>query len=104
MNMYDAWAEGLVRADIFPEEKEAAGSEFILKKWPRYKGTVDWKVHCTYYKVKIFRAYHKENGRPCALYGAYPSDVMLTKYDNGRILLSENLDGIKAQVRRVMGI
>lgn len=44
------------------------GSQLAVKRAEKYEGTTEWKVHSHYKLVTLYRAYHLENGKPCALY------------------------------------
>ena len=76
------------------ESLRYSGSAFAMKRFAKYRGTVDWKGHSIYMSVQICRAFHKDNGRPCALYAAQIGDSVL--------LVADNLNGIRAEVKAVV--
>lgn len=76
------------------ESLRCSGGAFAVKRFAKYRGTVDWKSHSVYMTVQICRAYHKDNGGPCALYAAQIDDCVL--------LVAESLDLIKAEIKEVM--
>ena len=69
------------------------GGGSAIQRFTNYCGHVDWKQHSVYMKVQICRAFHKGNKRPCALYAAQIECVLL---------VAENLDGIKREIKAVM--
>ena len=69
---------------------DLAGYQFAVNRAMKYGDSVTWERHSTYKGFEILRAYHKENGRPCALYSFVA--------ENGVRYVSENLDGIKKEV------
>lgn len=76
------------------ESLRYSGGAFAMKRFAKYRGTVDWKGHGIYMSVQICRAFHKDNGRPCALYAAQIDDSVL--------LVGESLDRIRAEVKAVV--
>ena len=64
-----------------------------MQRFANYRGHVDWKQHSVYMTVQIFRAFHKYHTVPCALYAAQIDCVLL---------VAENLDGIKREIKAVM--
>ena len=85
------------------ESRPVYGGKFAVNRYERYQGTVDWKEHCVYFKVKIYRAYHKDSGKPCALYAAFPADDIMPKWHMDCNLVAESLDTIKTLVKQVVG-
>ena len=79
---------------MIDEGLRCAGSGLAVQRFTNYCGHVDWKQHSVYMKVQIYRAFHKDNGRACALYAAQIGSVLL---------VGENLTGIKCDVKAVMG-
>ena len=84
------------------ETRPVFGGRFAIDRFKRNRGAVDWKVHCTYYKVKIHRAYSKISGTPLGLYAAFPADTITPKWHMDHNLVCESLVGIKALVRQVI--
>lgn len=70
------------------------GTDLAMQRFANYRGHVVWKQHSIYMKVQICRAFHKYHGVPCALYVAQIGCVLL---------VAENLNGIKSEIRAVMG-
>ena len=79
---------------MIDEGLPCAGTGLAMRCFNNYRGHVDWKQHSVYMKVQIYRAFHKDNGRACALYAAQIGSVLL---------VGENLTGIKCDVKTVMG-
>ena len=77
---------------MIDEGLRCSGTELAVKRFANYRGHVDWKQHSIYMGLKICRAFHKDNKRPCALYAAQFYCVLL---------VAENLDGIKREIRAV---
>ena len=75
---------------MIDEGLQCCGPELAMQRFANYRGHVDWKQHSIYMKVQICRAFHRDNKRPCALYAAQIGCV---------ILVAENLDGIKCEVK-----
>ena len=69
------------------------GSGSAMQRFANYRGHVEWKEHSVYMKVQIFRAFHRCHKVPCALYAAQIDCVLL---------VAENLDGIKREIKAVM--
>ena len=74
----------------FEHAQDLAGSEFAVRRFEKYRGLVHWKEKQIYMKTMIFRAHRKHDNAPCALYAAW---------HDGILLVSENLSGIKAEVK-----
>ena len=77
----------------FDEGLRCYGSGSAMQRFANYRGHVEWKQHSVYMEVQIFRAFHKYHKVPCALYAAQIGCVLL---------VAENLDGIKREVKEVM--
>ena len=84
------------------EKRPVFGGRFAIDRFNRNRGAVEWKIHCTYFKVKIFRAYSIISGTPLALYAAFPADSITPKWHMDCNLVCETLVGIKALVRQVI--
>lgn len=69
------------------------GTGSAVQRFANYRGHVEWKEHSVYMKVQIFRAFHESHKVPCALYAAQIGCVLL---------VNENLDGIKREIKAVM--
>ena len=69
------------------------GSGSAMQRFANYHGHVEWKQHSVYMKVQIYRAFHRYHKVPCALYAAQIDCVLL---------VAENLDGIKREIKAVM--
>lgn len=80
---------------MIDESLPLSGSAFAMKRFKRYAGTVFWGMWGNYYDMQVFRAYHADNGRACALYAV--------NVDGQYLLTADSLDGIKAEVRRTVG-
>ena len=78
---------------MIDEGLRCSGTGLAVQRFTNYCGHVDWKQHSIYMGLKICRAFHKDNKRPCALYAAQFYCVLL---------VAENLDGIKREIRAVM--
>ena len=78
---------------MIDEGLRCSGTELAVQRFTNYSGHVDWKQHSIYMGLKICRAFHKDNGRACALLAAQFYCVLL---------VAENLDGIKREIRAVM--
>ena len=78
---------------MIDEGLSCSGTGLAMQRFANYRGHVDWKQHSVYMKVQIFRAFHKYHGVPCALYAAQIDCVLL---------VAENLDGIKREIKAVM--
>ena len=78
---------------MIDEGLRCSGTGLAMQRFANYRGHVDWKQHSIYMKVQICRAFHKDNGIACALYAAQIGSVLL---------VAENLDGIKREIRAVM--
>ena len=78
---------------MIDEGLPCSGTGLAMRRFNNYRGHVDWKQHSVYMKVQIYRAFHKDNGRACALYAAQIGCVLL---------VAENLNGIKSEIRAVM--
>lgn len=74
----------------FEHAQDLAGSEFAVRRFEKYRGLVFWKEKQIYMGTMIYRAHHKHDSNPCALYAAW---------QDGILLVSENLSGIKAEVK-----
>ena len=70
--------------------QDLAGSEFAVRRFEKYRGLVFWKEKQIYMRTMIYRAHHKHDSNPCALYAAW---------QDGILLVSENLSGIKAEIK-----
>lgn len=57
------------------ESLRYSGSAFAMKRFAKYRGTVDWKGHSIYMSVQI---------------------------DDSVLLVADNLDGIRAEVKAVV--
>ena len=79
---------------MIDEGLPCSGTALASRRFANYRGHVDRKQHSTYMKVQIYRAFHKDNGKACALYAAQIGNVLL---------VGENLTGIKCDVKVVMG-
>lgn len=79
---------------MIDEGLRCSGTGLAVQRFTNYIGHVDWKQHSVYMKAQICRAFHKGNKRPCALYAAQIGCVLL---------VAENLNGIKSEIRAVMG-
>ena len=77
---------------MIDEGLRCSGTELAVQRFTNYIGHVDWKQHSIYMGLKICRAFHKDNGRACALYAAQFYSVLL---------VAVNLDGIKREIRAV---
>ena len=78
---------------MIDESLRCYGSGLAMQRFANYRGHVDWKQHSIYMKVQICRAFHRGYERPCALYAAQIGCVLL---------VAENLDGIKREVKEMM--
>ena len=78
---------------MIDEGLQCSGTGLAMQRFKSYRGRVDWKQHSVYMKVQIYRAFHKDNGKACALYAAQIGSVLL---------VGENLTGIKCDVKAVM--
>ena len=78
---------------MIDEGLPCSGTALAVRRFNNYRGHVDWKQHSVYMKVQICRAFHRDNGRACALYAAQIGSVLL---------VGENLSGIKCDVKVVM--
>ena len=78
---------------MIDEGLPCSGTGLAMRRFNNCRGHVDWKQHSVYMKVQIYRAFHKDNGRACALYAAQIGSVLL---------VGENLVGIKCDVKAVM--
>ena len=78
---------------MIDEGLRCSGTELAVQRFTNYIGHVDWKQHSIYMGLKICRAFHKDNGRACALYAAQIGSVLL---------VGENVTGIKCDVKAVM--
>ena len=74
----------------FDHAHDLAGSEFAVRRFEKYRGLVFWKEKEIYMRTMIYRAHRKHDSDPCALYAAW---------QDGNLLLSENLSGIKAEIK-----
>ena len=74
----------------FEHAQDLAGSEFAVRRFEKYRGLVYWKEKQIYMKTMIYRAHRKHDSAPCALYAAW---------HDGILLVSENLSGIKTEVK-----
>ena len=74
----------------FDHAQNLAGSEFAVRRFEKYRGLVFWKEKETYMRTMIYRAHRKHDSNPCALYAAW---------QDGHLLVSENLSGIKAEIK-----
>ena len=74
----------------FDNAQDLAGSEFAVRRFEKYRGLVFWKEKQIYMRTMIYRAHHKHDSNPCALYAAW---------HDGILLVSENLCGIKSEVK-----
>ena len=79
---------------MIDEGLPCSGTGLAMRRFNNCRGHVDWKQHSVYMKVQIYRAFHRDNKRPCALYAAQICCVLL---------VAENLDGIKREIKTVMG-
>ena len=77
---------------MIDEGLRCSGTELAVRRFANYRGHVDWKQHSIYMGLRICRAFHKDNKRPCALYAAQFYCVLL---------VAESLDGIKREIRAV---
>ena len=87
---------------MIDETRPVLGGRFAIDRFKRNRGAVDWKLHITYFKVKIYRAYSKVSGTPLGLYAAFPADTIMAKRHMDCNLVCESLVGIKALVRQVV--
>ena len=78
---------------MIDEGLPCSGTALARRRFNNYRGHVDWKQHSVYMRVQICRAFHKDNKRACALYAAQIGCVLL---------VAENLNGIKSEIRAVM--
>ena len=78
---------------MIDEGLRCSGTGPAVQCFANYRGHVDWKQHSVYMKVQICRAFHKDNKRACALYAAQIGCDLL---------VAENLNGIKSEIRSVM--
>ena len=78
---------------MIDEGLPCSGTALARRRFANYCGHVDWKQHSVYMKVQIYRAFHRDNKRPCALYAAQIGCLLL---------VAENLAGIKCDVKVVM--
>ena len=78
---------------MIDEGLRCSGTGLAVQRFTNYIGHVDWKQHSIYMRLKICRAFHKDNGRACALYAAQFYCVLL---------VAENLNGIKREIKAVM--
>ena len=69
------------------------GTDLAMQRFANHRGHVDWKQHSVYMRVQICRAFHRGYKRPCGLYAAQIGGVLL---------VAENLNGIKSEIRAVM--
>ena len=74
----------------FDHAQNLAGSEFAVRRFEKYRGLVFWKEKQIYMRAMIYRAHRKHDSNPCALYAAW---------QDGNLLVSENLSGIKAEIK-----
>ena len=74
----------------FDHAQNLAGSEFAMRRFEKYRGLVFWKEKEIYMRTMIYRAHRKHDSNPCALYAAW---------QDGNLLVSENLSGIKAEIK-----
>ena len=79
---------------MIDEGLQCAGTGLAMQRFMNNRGHVEWKQHSVYMRVQICRAFHKDNKRACALYAAQIGCVLL---------VAENLNGIKSEIRAVMG-
>lgn len=79
---------------MIDENLRFVGTGLAMQRFANYRGHVDWKQHSVYMRVQICRAFHRDDKRPCALYAVQIGCVLL---------VAENLDGIKREIRAVMG-
>ena len=77
---------------MIDEGLPCSGTALARRRLANHRGHVDWKQHSIYMGLQICRAFHKDNGRACALYAAQFYCVLL---------VAENLDGIKREIRAV---
>ena len=78
---------------MIDEGLSCSGTGLAMQRFTNYRRHIVWKQHSIYMKVQICRAYHKYHDVPCALYAAQIGCVLL---------VAENLDGIKREVKVVM--
>ncbi len=78
---------------MIDEGLRCSGTGLAMQRFANYRGHVDWKEHSVYMRVQICRAFHRDDKRPCALYAAQIGCVLL---------VTENLNGIKSEIRAVM--
>ena len=79
---------------MIDEGLPCSGTGLAMRRFNNCRGHVDWKQHSIYMKVQIYRAFHRDNKRACALYAAQIDCVLL---------VAENLSGIKCEIKTVMG-
>ena len=79
---------------MIDEGLPCSGTALARRRLANHRGHIDWKQHSVYMKVQIYRAFRKDNGRACGLYAAQIGCVLL---------VAENLNGIKSEIRAVMG-
>ena len=78
---------------MIDEGLRCSGTGLAVQRFTNYIGHVDWKQHSIYMGLQIYRAFHKDNKRPCALYAAQFYCVLL---------VAESLNGIKREIKAVM--
>ena len=78
---------------MIDEDLGCCGTVSAVQRFNNYRGHVAWKQHSIYMGVQIYRAFHKFHKVPCALYAAQIDCVLL---------VSENLNAIKSEVKEVM--
>ena len=78
---------------MIDEGLQCSGTGLAMQRLANYRGHVAWKEHGVYMKVRICRAFHKYHDVPCALYAAQIGAILL---------VAENLDGIKREIKAVM--
>lgn len=79
---------------MIDEGLPSSGTALARRRFANCRGHVDWKQCGAYMKVQIYRAFRKDSGRVCGLYAAQIGSVLL---------VGESLDGIKCDVKAVMG-
>ena len=79
---------------MIDEGLPCSGTALARRRFANHRGHIDWRQHSVYMKVQIYRAFRKDNGRACGLYAAQIGCILL---------VAENLNGIKSEIRAVMG-
>ncbi len=69
-----------------------AGGAFAMNRCVKYRYNIQWREHCRHLGHLILRAYYRDTGKPCALYGFVQNGIIL--------VVAESLGSIKDESRR----